>query len=144
MSKLTQLLLLTLLFTSACAKKKAETSGETATVTPEVSASIERGQLVYKQYCIACHMADGLGAPPMNPPLAGTSFVRGEKNNLISVVLRGMNDATIDGQKFKNIMPPLDFLTDDQVADVLTYVRNSFGNKETAVLPADVASVRRN
>src|SRR4051812_37108285 len=130
MIKLTQLLLLIVIFVSAC-KKKA-TSSEAA-IDPVISESIARGQVVYKQYCVACHMVDGLGAPPMNPSLSGTSFVKGDKNVLIPIVLKGMSNQAIDGQKYHNVMPPLDFLTDEQVADVLTYVRNSFGNKESLI-----------
>ncbi|MEJ0057421.1 MAG: hypothetical protein WDN75_18245 [Bacteroidota bacterium] len=65
----------------------------------------------------------------MNPSLSGTSFVKGDKNTLIPIVLKGMSNQVIDGQKYHNVMPPLDFLTDEQVADVLTYVRNSFGKQ---------------
>ena len=53
-----------------------------------------------------------------------------------------MSNQIIDGQKYHNVMPPLDFLTDDQVADVLTYVRNNFGNKESAIASEEVKASR--
>ena len=139
MIKLIQLSLL-IVFVTAC--KKKETSSGTAT-DPILTESITRGQVVYKQHCVACHMADGLGAPPMNPSLSGTSFVKGDKNVLIPIVLKGMSNQMIDGQKYHNVMPPLDFLTDQQVADVLTYVKNSFGNKEGLITPEEVSIIRK-
>ncbi|MEJ0056183.1 MAG: cytochrome c [Bacteroidota bacterium] len=138
MTRFTQLSFLIILFVAAC--KKKETSSETT--DPVLTESIARGQVVYKQYCIACHMADGLGAPPMNPSLSGTSFVKGDKNILIPIVLKGMSNQVIDGQKYHNVMPPLDFLTDEQVADVLTYVRNSFGNKASLIISDEVKTIR--
>ncbi len=129
-------------FINACTKKEKSASTENDSVDATVSESIARGQIVYKQYCIACHMADGLGAPPMNPPLSGTSFIKGDKNLLIPVILKGMTGQSIDGQKYHNVMPPLDFLTDEQIADVLTYVRNSFGNKEDVITSEQVSVVR--
>lgn len=89
-------------------------------------------------------MADGGGAPPMNPPLSQTSFVLGDKKVLIPIVLNGMSLQEIDGEKYHNVMPALDYLTDEQIGDVLTYVRNSFGNKESRVTPNEVNSLRRN
>ena len=140
MSSSARLTLLLLLFVVACSKK--ERNSTEASVDPALEESIARGALVYKQYCIACHMADGGGAPPMNPPLTRTSFVLGDEKMLILVILSGMSGQEIDGEKYHNVMPPLDYLTDEQIGDVLTYVRNSFGNKESLVAAEDVKVVR--
>lgn len=126
-----------------CSKREKGANGE-ASVDPALTESLTRGENVYKQYCIACHMVDGGGAPPMNPPLTGTSFVLGDKNKLIPVILKGMSQQEIDGEKYHNVMPALDYLTDEQVADVLTYVRNNFGNKESMVNPNEVRLLRGN
>lgn len=104
---------------------------------------MERGKKVYTQYCVSCHQADGGGVPGLNPPLEKISYVLGSKSKLISVLLKGMNShEEIDGETYSNSMPPFPFLTDQQISDVLTYIRNSFGNKATAITPGDVKSIR--
>ena len=106
-------------------------------------ATMERGKKVYTQYCVACHQVDGGGVPGLNPPLEKTSYVLGSKTRLIKVILKGMNThEEIDGEIYNNIMAPFNYLTDQQISDVLTYVRNSFGNKATAITSGDVKYVR--
>jgi mono/diheme cytochrome c family protein len=79
----------------------------------------------------------------MNPPLIKTKWILGDKTKLIQVVLKGMKGETeINGDSYHNVMAPHGDLTDVQIADVLTYVRNSFGNKASAVTPAQVKRVR--
>ena len=102
-------------------------------------ANYEAGKKVYNQNCLSCHMADGSGVPGLNPPLIKTQWVLGDKKKLINIVLKGFNDPiTIDGEDYANPMPAQAYLTDQQIADVLTYVRNSFGNKATPVTAAEV------
>ena len=106
-------------------------------------ATMERGKKVYNSFCITCHQADGGGVPQLNPPLQKTAYVLGNKTKLIRVVLKGMDThEEIDGETYSNTMAPFNYLTDQQIADVLTYVRNSFGNKATAITPGDVKYVR--
>lgn len=103
----------------------------------------QRGAVLYKQYCLTCHQEDGSGVPRLNPPLIKTSYVTGDKKKLIKWVLQGsVEKVPIDGQTYSNNMPAQNYLTDQQIADVLTYIRGSFGNKSPAVLPADVKIVR--
>ncbi|MEP7279179.1 MAG: cytochrome c [Bacteroidota bacterium] len=112
---------------------------------PTLKASMERGEKVYTGTCLACHQADGLGVQRMNPPLVKTKWVQGDKKALAGIVLSGLKggEIVIDGDDFHNPMPPqAGLLTDQQIADVLTYVRNSFGNKASAVTPADVKAAR--
>ena len=111
--------------------------------TQPAQTSKQKGSAVYKQYCLTCHQADGGGVPRMNPPLIKTSYVTGDKNKLIKWVLQGsVEKVTVDGQNYSNNMPPQKNLTDQQVANVLTFIRSSFGNKSSAILPADVKFVR--
>lgn len=111
----------------------------------EFAASMERGKKVYDQICVACHGVDGGGMPRMNPPLWKTSYVLGDKKALVKIILKGLKggEVEIDGDRFENPMPAQEaILNDQQTADVLTYVRNSFGNKATPVSIAEVKSVR--
>jgi mono/diheme cytochrome c family protein len=106
-------------------------------------ATMDRGRTVYEQNCLACHMDDGSGVPNMNPPLKKTQWVLGDKKKLIGVVVNGLNDEIeINGETYHNPMPGMDYLTDLQISDVLTYVRNSFGNKAAPVTPQDVKAYR--
>jgi mono/diheme cytochrome c family protein len=73
------------------------------------------------------------------PPLTNTEFVRGDKKRLIGIVLNGMQgEIEVEGDMYNNLMASQDFLTNEQIADVLTYVRNSFGNKYSLITPAEV------
>ena len=108
-----------------------------------LKTSIARGQIVYSKICLTCHQVDGSGVPNMNPPLIRTKWTLGSKTVLIQQVLKGSSGKVeIDGDTFSNTMPPLKTLTDQQIADVLTYVRNSFGNKASAVTVAEVKAIR--
>ncbi|WP_428329566.1 c-type cytochrome [Mucilaginibacter sp.] len=106
-------------------------------------SSLARGKVVYTKICLSCHMANGGGVPMMNPPLINTSYVLGDKTKLIKIVLNGFNeDVEINGQTYSNAMTPHNDLKDQQIADVLTYVRKSFGNKASSVTAAEVKKVR--
>jgi mono/diheme cytochrome c family protein len=110
-----------------------------------LKAAIARGKTVYENTCLACHQPDGSGVPNMNPPLVKTKWVLGDKKALAKIVLKGLQggEIDIDGDKFHNPMPPLEsVLKDQEIADVLTYVRNSFGNKASLVTVAEVKALR--
>lgn len=112
---------------------------------PGIKASMQRGKKVYEATCLTCHQADGLGVQRMNPPLVKTKWVLGNKKALIKIVLNGLKggEIEIDGDNFHNPMPPqATLLSDQQIADVLTYVRNSFGNKASAVVVSEVKAAR--
>ncbi|WDF75695.1 cytochrome c [Mucilaginibacter sp. KACC 22773] len=101
------------------------------------------GKVVYTKYCLTCHQADGGGVPNMNPPLIKTSYVLGDKSRLIKVVLNGFSEnVDIDGESYSNVMPAHDFLKDQEIAAVLTYVRKNFTNKAGAISTAQVKAVR--
>jgi mono/diheme cytochrome c family protein len=101
------------------------------------------GKKVYKAYCQACHMDEGGGVPRMNAPLRGSQYVAGNKEKLIYIVLHGSEAFANDPKRhYQNTMPPQATLTDNQIADVLTYVRNSFENKGSAIEAGDVKLVR--
>jgi mono/diheme cytochrome c family protein len=112
------------------------------TATGGMAASITRGKQVYLEQCLACHQADALGVDGMNPPLVKTKFVLGDKPTLVKIVLNGMTGIEVEGEDYHGVMAPHSDLTDQQIADVLTYVRNSFGNKAKAVTAAEVKAIR--
>jgi len=131
--------------------KKAATPASTkisAITKPVVKAapvskgSLNAGKAIYTQSCVTCHQADGGGVGNLNPSIIKTSYVLGNKTRLINVVLKGLSQQDVDGEKYSNAMPPLNYLTDKQIADVLTYVRNSFGNKASVVTAEDVKKTR--
>jgi mono/diheme cytochrome c family protein len=109
----------------------------------ELQASVGRGKIVYAQTCLACHQIDGSGVPNLTPPLIKTSFVLGDKGRLIDIVLKGLKGVEIDGESFDNPMPSFASLDDKQVADVLTYIRNSFSNKASGVRMEEVGRARK-
>ena len=123
--------------------KKPVSKAAVAPAKSSLQSSITRGKQVYAAYCLACHQADGSGVPNLNPPLTQTTWVLGSKTTLIEQVLKGSNGKVeIDGETFHNTMPAQAHLNDQQIADVLTYVRNSFGNKASIVSAGEVKAVR--
>jgi len=134
--------LLVIIFSVWASNSKAQAKKPAPTRSPSAT-TLNTGKTIYTNTCLPCHMADGGGVPRMNPPLAATTYVLGDKAKLISIVLNGFSeDVEINGQTYSNTMPPQAQLTDAQIADVLTYVRNSFGNNASAVTLAEVKAVR--
>lgn len=126
---------LILVFSSLASVAQKNTAGK--------SNQMMNGKKVYDLYCQACHQADGNGVPRLNPPLAGTIYVTGSKTRLIDIVLKGLSDPLeINGEEYNNPMAAHDFLTDQQISDVLTYIRNSFGNKAGIVTVEEVKKQR--
>ncbi len=102
-----------------------------------------KGQEIYQWYCGACHQRDGKGDSGRFPPLAGVDWVTGDEKRLIGVVLNGLEGAIeVNGVTYNSAMPQHSFLTDQQVADVLTYIRSNFGNDASAITAEQVAEVR--
>ena len=115
----------------------------TSIAQPALIAAKTRGKIVYTTYCMPCHQADGNGVPNLNPPLVKTSYVLGDKTKLIGIVLNGLNqEIEINGETYNGVMASHDYLTNQEIADVLTYVRNSFGNKASLITPQDVKLAR--
>jgi mono/diheme cytochrome c family protein len=115
---------------------------QTKKPAPIPKAVMERGKSVYDAVCAACHMPDGAGVPRMNPPLAGSKTLKGPKEKSITIALNGLSGVEINGDRYDNVMASHADLTDQQLADVLTFARNSFGNKASLVSAAEVAKVR--
>ncbi len=127
---------------AALVAKKAEaiaSNPEIANITKEIQ--MERGKKVFLSACFACHMQEGQGLPGVFPPLAGSDFLKADKARAIRIPLKGLQGPiVVNGKPYNNIMPPQQF-TDDQIADVLTYVMNSWGNDFGTVSTQEVKRV---
>ena len=100
------------------------------------------GKRLFTSICAACHQPTGKGLPNVFPPLAGSDYLNADKNRAIGIIIRGRHgEVVVNGMKFNNSMPSFP-LSDQDVANVLTYVYNSFGNSGLEVTPEEVKSVR--
>ncbi|MES1169036.1 MAG: c-type cytochrome, partial [Oleiharenicola lentus] len=105
---------------------------------------LEKGKQVYMGLCFACHQPDGKGLPGAFPPLAGSDFMQADRDRAVRIVLKGLTGpVTVNGTIINSAMPPQEaVLTDAQIADVLTYVFNSWGNSGDAFTAAKVKALR--
>ncbi len=107
------------------------------------SEKVHPGKAVFTQYCMACHQTDGTGVPGMHPPLTPGSWVDKGPNELIAIMMKGLSGKIeVNGESYKNFMPSHAQLTDDEIANVLSYIRTSFGNTLEPVTPDMVKAVR--
>ena len=147
---ITTALVSTTLWSCSSSTNQENTDSSTTTSPDESEVSsvvvtqvIEQGEAVYGQYCVACHQTDGNGMSGAFPPLTQTKWVEGDKAELIGIVLNGMQGPiTVKGEEYNNVMAAHDFLSDEDIAAVLTYVRQSFGNNASEVTVAEVAEAR--
>ncbi|PRY85133.1 PQQ-dependent sugar dehydrogenase [Mongoliibacter ruber] len=110
----------------------------------EVSEDLEKGAQLYTQHCLTCHGPDGKGAEGLIPPLAATEWVTGDKGRLIRVMLQGLSEEiTVNGLDYHQEMPSYRHLSDEEIAEILTFIRNSFGNNAGAVIPGEVFEERK-
>jgi nitrite reductase (NO-forming) len=119
---------------------------ETATLSNLTrEEQIAAGKTLFASTCSACHQASGVGLPGSVPPLAGSDFlVKNDKDRFISVVLNGLTGPVkVNGASFNSAMPTWNHLGNDELANVLTYVLNSWGNPGGVIAPADIAKVRQ-
>ena len=113
----------------------------------ELQQQYQRGRSLYTTTCAACHQPNGKGLANLAPSLAGSDWVSSVDNRLIAVAVHGLtgpikvNGKSVTG--FPPIMPPHSFYNDAQIADVLTYTRNAWGNRSDAISPAQVAAYRK-
>ncbi len=141
------LFLLLAFLLSACGGRNQNSQQQTQTPAANSEKSAEManhpGKKVYDSVCLACHMADGSGVPGMHPPLIQTDWVNGDKERLIEITLNGMSGKIeVNGETYNSIMPPHSHLSDKQIADVLTYIRQSFGNNASEITVPEVQKVR--
>lgn len=106
--------------------------------------SIKRGEAVYIDFCKRCHMPNGKGVGTTYPPLAGSNWLEEKRKESIHSVKYGLNgEIQVNGKTYNNVMTPLG-LSDDEVADVMNYVMNSWGNtQETMVTKDEVSAIKK-
>ncbi len=111
---------------------------------PEELDVVALGSRVYQQNCQACHQADGQGVPGAFPPLVETEWVTGSEERLVRVVLHGLQGPIeVRGEEYSGVMAPFGHLSDQNVAAVLTYIRQEWGNDASEVSEETVAEIRR-
>ena len=119
-------------------------AGSALASAAELSPAAANGARVYAKVCQACHQATGAGLPNVFPPLAGSEWVSGDPVVLAKIVLHGMSGPiTVNGKKYTSAMGgQAGMLKDEEIADVLTYIRGAWGNKSEPVAAEVVAKVR--
>jgi nitrite reductase (NO-forming) len=122
-------------------KQAIKTNPAITTLTRELQ--IEKGKQVFMQTCFVCHQFDGKGIPNQIPPLAGSDFLMADAERAIRIVLQGQTgELVVNGKTYNGTMVPLNNLSDEEIANVLTYVRNSWGNSGDAVSIDKVRRIR--
>ena len=121
---------------------KPEPAPEAPAVTVKEGGA-HPGQVIYQQKCAACHQPTGAGLPPAFPPLAESEWVNGPEENLIKIQLLGlMGPITVKGVEYNGVMPANAIMNDQDIADVLSYVRSHMGNDAPAVTADSVKAIR--
>ncbi|MFT7519396.1 MAG: nitrite reductase (NO-forming), partial [Kiritimatiellia bacterium] len=119
----------------------AAAAAKAGNLTPQ--QQIEAGRVLYQGTCSTCHQADGTGLKGVFPPLAESDYLAGRSDKGVGVVLNGLSGpVTVNGTQYDSVMPPMSQLNDDEVANILSYVNSSFGNKAGVVSTSEVAHVR--
>ncbi|MDB4439003.1 cytochrome c [bacterium] len=105
-----------------------------------LSESIERGKEVYGDFCVTCHLSSGKGMPGIFPPLAESDYLLTKRNESIKAIKKGQKgEITVNGVKYNNIMAPLG-LDDEEVADVMNFILNSWGNESKEMVTEEEVS----
>lgn len=104
----------------------------------------KEGKSIYIKYCLTCHQSEGNGVPQMYPPIQKSNWVNGDKNKLIKILLNGSSgEIEVNDEFYDQTMPKFDYLTNEQLSKVLTYIRENFGNKASPVTIKEVIEIRK-
>jgi len=110
----------------------------------ELSKSMERGKDIYMDFCIQCHLPDGKGTPKVFPPLAKSDWLTDKRKESIQSVKFGLNGPIkVNGTSYNSAMTPLG-LEDEEIADVMNYIMNNWGNKQIKMVTTEeVAAIKK-
>jgi nitrite reductase (NO-forming) len=123
------------------AVETAAAASASGTLTRE--QQVKAGEVLFKGTCSACHQDNGVGIPNVFPPLAKSDYLLADRKRAIGVVLNGLTGAvTVNGATYNSVMPPMSQLNDDEVANILTFALNSWGNNAGVVTAKEVTQVR--
>jgi nitrite reductase (NO-forming) len=123
------------------AVEKAPDSAATGTLT--LDEQVKAGQQLFAGTCSVCHQADGAGLAGVFPPLAKSDFLAADVKRAVNVVLKGLSGkVSVNGHEYNSVMPPMTQLNDDEVANILSYVLNSWGNPGGRVTKDEVKAQR--
>ncbi len=104
---------------------------------------IEAGAALYKGTCSVCHQDNGAGLPNVFPPLAKSDYLAANPSRAIEIVLNGLTGPVkVNGEIYNSVMPPMSQLNDDEIANILTFVNNSWGNSGPAIDAGQVKTTR--
>jgi glucose/arabinose dehydrogenase/mono/diheme cytochrome c family protein len=124
--------------------KEGQKQTDVASPAINVSSEMKRNALAYKNHCAICHMDAGGGVPGLQPSLLDSDVVKGDAQKLIRVILRGPDQELSAGrQRYANVMPPMHFLSDDDIAAALSYVREQFAPSASPITPEQVQEQRK-
>ncbi|MBT8145135.1 MAG: c-type cytochrome [Gammaproteobacteria bacterium] len=116
---------------------------ELAQADQSKEARIARGEALYLQHCSACHQATGAGLAGAFPPLANADYLLSDPERSVAIVLGGLKgEIEVNGQAYNAVMPAMDYLGNQQVADILTYALNAWGNDGGEISVAQVIAAR--
>ncbi|MCB0457042.1 MAG: cytochrome c [Flavobacteriaceae bacterium] len=139
------LILLTYFFIACNSSEKKNIAiylneSEAISTQDPLKESIDRGEIIYSDFCVQCHMANGLGVPATFPPLAKSNWLIEKRTESIHAVKFGQNGKIkVNGKSYNNTMAPMG-LTNQEVADVLNYVMNSWGNTQKEMVTEEEVS----
>ncbi|WZL89232.1 cytochrome c [Salinimicrobium sp. 3283s] len=129
-----------------CRNSSEEKTEETARVefSPEMKESISRGAQVYNNFCASCHLSGGEGIKAVFPPLQNSNWIKEKQEESIHAIKFGLRGPIkVNGEKYDNLMPALG-LSDREIADVMNYINNSWGNSvSNEVTEEEVAAIKK-
>jgi nitrite reductase (NO-forming) len=121
----------------------AEAAQAQAAGTLTKEQQVKAGAALYQGTCSVCHQDNGEGLPGVFPPLAKSDWLMADRRRAIEAVINGVSGPiTVNGKPYDSVMPPMSQLSDDEVANILTFAMNSWGNSADAIRPDEVATVR--
>lgn len=126
--------------------KAVETAAVAVKQTGEASLEdqIAAGKALFAGTCSTCHQPEGQGLPGVFPPLAKSDYIAADPKRVPNVILHGLQGPVqVNGKDYNSVMPPMSQLTDDEVANIATYVVNSWGNPGGRVHQTEVAKIRQ-